>query len=344
VSEFPSTRYAGSKQKIVNWIWNIIGGLQFETCLDGFGGMASVSYKMKLNNKRVHFNDILKSCQIRGKAIIENSMIQVSEQEVNQVLKNNKTTLYPTFIADNFQGIYYTDDENKWLDMIVHNINRVEDEYKQAIFRSALYQACLIKRPFNLFHRNNLYLRLNHKESKFNNYVTWERPFEHYFRKFIKEINISIFDNGKNNKSYKKDIFSLSKKYDLVYLDPPYIGTWKEDYLTKYHFLEGLSDYDNWRANINYEVKTRKYKPIKEISDWNKTSMINSLFDTMINKFDNSIIALSYRADGYPSREKIIQIFEDNNRTVKIYEKNYQYVLSPKKTKELLFVSEQSLK
>jgi adenine-specific DNA-methyltransferase len=59
--EFPTTRYVGSKLKIINWIWDKIKEINFETYLDAFGGMASVSYLLKKKSKKIIFNDILKS-------------------------------------------------------------------------------------------------------------------------------------------------------------------------------------------------------------------------------------------------------------------------------------------
>ena len=38
VAKFPSTRYQGSKLKFVDWIWNCIKDVPFNTVLDAFGG------------------------------------------------------------------------------------------------------------------------------------------------------------------------------------------------------------------------------------------------------------------------------------------------------------------
>ena len=49
---------------------------------------------------------------------------------------------------------------------------------ERALFRYLIYQACLKKRPFNLFHRANLRLRTNRRVKRsFGNAVTWERSF-----------------------------------------------------------------------------------------------------------------------------------------------------------------------
>ena len=57
---FPSTRYQGSKLKLVNWIWDNIKGLKFDTALDAFGGTGCVSHMLKSKGKQVTYNDVLK--------------------------------------------------------------------------------------------------------------------------------------------------------------------------------------------------------------------------------------------------------------------------------------------
>ena len=49
---FPSTRYQGSKQKFVDWIWQCIKDIPFHTVLDAFGGTGSIAYKMKEEEKK----------------------------------------------------------------------------------------------------------------------------------------------------------------------------------------------------------------------------------------------------------------------------------------------------
>jgi len=155
----PSTRYQGSKQKIVDWIWTNIENLKFDTFLDAFSGTGVVGYYAKLNGKEVTSNDILKSNFIIAQSIIENSKEKLLEDDVNFILRKHPEIKYPTFIQDTFKDIYYTEEENRWLDITITNINHIKNKYKRAIAFNALFQSCIIKRPFNLFHRKNLYLR-----------------------------------------------------------------------------------------------------------------------------------------------------------------------------------------
>ena len=68
--KFPSTRYQGSKLKLVDWIINETKNYSYETVLDAFGGTGSVSYSYKKIGKEVTYNDILKFNYQFGKALI----------------------------------------------------------------------------------------------------------------------------------------------------------------------------------------------------------------------------------------------------------------------------------
>ena len=56
IVNLPSTRYVGSKQKIVRWIWDNIQDLKFNSFLDLFGGTGVVGYVAKLEGKKVIYN------------------------------------------------------------------------------------------------------------------------------------------------------------------------------------------------------------------------------------------------------------------------------------------------
>ena len=62
--EIPSTRYVGSKQKIVNWVWDNIQDLDFNSFLDLFGGTGIVGYVAKLHGKKVPQSNFWQYCSI----------------------------------------------------------------------------------------------------------------------------------------------------------------------------------------------------------------------------------------------------------------------------------------
>ena len=72
ISKFPSTRYRGSKRKIIPWLWDSFKELDFTSALDVFGGTTSVSYLLKNMGKAVTYNDYLHFNYLIGLALIEN--------------------------------------------------------------------------------------------------------------------------------------------------------------------------------------------------------------------------------------------------------------------------------
>ncbi|GAH69092.1 unnamed protein product, partial [marine sediment metagenome] len=158
-ARFPSTRYQGSKAKLVDWIWEQISELHFATCLDAFGGTGAVAYRMKQEGKEVTYNDLLRFNHQIGLALIENAQIRLGPERVRWLLRRHADLAYPSFVADTFGDVYFTDEENAWIDQTITNIRQLDRPYEFALAFFALCQACIIKRPYNLFHRKNLYMR-----------------------------------------------------------------------------------------------------------------------------------------------------------------------------------------
>ncbi len=46
--KLPTTRYQGSKSKIVEWIWEAVKKINFKSVLDAFGGTGIVGYFLKM--------------------------------------------------------------------------------------------------------------------------------------------------------------------------------------------------------------------------------------------------------------------------------------------------------
>jgi len=339
-ARFPSTRYQGSKAKLSNWIWEQVADLNFITCLDAFGGTGAVAYRFKQAEKQVTYNDNLRFNYHIGSALIENSQYSLNNNEVNWLLDKHHNISYPTFIQDNFHDIYFTDEENAWIDQTITNIRHLNDPYKYALAFFALCQACIIKRPYNLFHRKNLYIRFAEVERSFGNKATWDRPFTEWFRVFIEEANQAVFDNGKNNRAMNLDYMDIPDEYDLVYIDTPYISkrSVPVDYFWYYHFLEGLTIYDEWGKYIDRSSKHLRLKP--RINEWTDKNLIYGAFDKLFKKFQKSILVVSYRSDGIPSETELISILKRYKKKVNvIHYGQYKYVLSTNaESKEILLI------
>lgn len=335
----PSTRYQGSKSKLAWWICDTLSELDFSTVLDGFGGTGVMSYALKRRGKQVTYNDHLKFNSYVGLALIENSQETLTKDDVSILLQDPPCS-YDSFITETFKDIYYTDEENQWLDVVIQNTEQLPVT-KKTLAYYALFQACLVKRPFNLFHRKNLYIRFANVERSFGNKSTWDRPFVEHFTNFIHEVNSLIFDNGKKNKVLNSDIFAVKGDFDLVYLDPPYISrkNMTVDYHQFYHFLEGMVHYSNWNSMIDYQSKHRRLIPTD--NPWNDKDRTREAFRAAFDRFRDSAIAVSYRADGIPSIHEIEEDMKMFKKKVRVFSSDqYKYVLSNSTGKEVLIVAE----
>lgn len=337
---FPSTRYQGSKSKLVDWIKYYTQDLKFDSVLDAFGGTGSVAYMYKKLGKRIFYNDTLKFNYYIGLALIENNSVILDDEDVDFILSKDYRIKYPTFIQDTFQDIYFANEENAWLDMVVINIERLTNVYKRAIAFYALFQACIIKRPYNLFHRKNLYIRLANVERSFGNKKTWDTSFEEHFRNFVMMANRAVFDNHRENKVYCSDIFDLKihSAAGLVYIDTPYISKkgFGVNYFEFYHFLEGLTDYNNWEKKIDYKSKHKRM--LSEENIWCDKKRITSAFGGLFNKYKDSIIVISYRDDGIPSVAELEEMLRNTKDSVETKKIDYKYVLSNVQSKEILLI------
>lgn len=336
---FPSTRFQGSKLKLVDWIWDAIKDLDFDTTLDAFGGTGCVGYMLKRKGKKVTYNDLLKFNWYIGLALIENDKCKLTEKDVAFLVTKHNKVKYPTFVYDTFKDIYFTDEENQWIDTVATNISLLDDIYKRAIAYFALCQACIIKRPFNLFHRKNLYLRFSEVDRNFGNKVTWDTPFEIHFRKFVDEANGAVFSNGQQNKSLNLDAFDIEGEFNLVYIDTPYVSKNGDgvDYFDFYHFLEGLVNYPNWGEMIDYRTKHKKLKGNGSV--WINKNQIHSAFDRLFKKFKDSILVVSYRSDGIPSIKELENLMKKYKPSIEeLKRKNYKYVLSNNHSEEILLI------
>lgn len=336
---FPSTRFQGSKLKIVDWIWEAIKDIDFDTAIDAFGGTGSVGYMLKTKGKEVTYNDILKFNWCIGTALIENSEVILSKQDADFLLTRHNGIQYPTFIYDTFKNVYFTDEENRWIDVVATNISLLNDPYKKALAYFALFQSCIIKRPYNLFHRKNLYIRFSDVERNFGNKTTWDTPFEVHFRQFVHEANQAVFSNGRQNTALNLDVFDIEGNFDLVYIDTPYISQKGVgvDYLGFYHFLEGLVNYDKWSEMIDYGTKHRTLKRTDSV--WTDKNRIRVAFDKLFNKFKDSILVVSYRSDGIPSITELAALLKKYKSEVEeLKRKDYKYVLSTNQSEEVLLI------
>lgn len=341
VDRFPRTRYQGSKRKLAKAIAQAVGHLNCETVLDAFGGSGAVAYAFKCAGASVTYNDLLSFNHQIGVALIENAGVTLQSELSAAIGMRMPGRDYPSFISNTFDGIYFTRSENTWLDIAVTNIRHLDDSYERAIAWFAICQAALAKRPYNLFHRRNLYMRTADVPRSFGNKATWERPFGAHVACAVREANAAVIDNGRPCRALCADVMSIEPRYDLVYIDTPYvrqsgIGV---DYRDFYHFLEGMLHYDRWHEMV--DRSSRHLRLTREPNVWSRADTCRAAFRDLFDKFRASTMVVSYRSDGMPSIEELRTWLRQFKRRVDVVENvAYQYALSKNRTsREVLLIA-----
>ena len=344
IARFPSTRYYGSKRRLLAWMYRHLSGLNFETALDVFGGTGSVSLLFKAMRKHVTYHDGMRFNEDVARTVLADN-VSLTRLELNAFLAS--VIPYAATISRWFAGVFFTDSENCWLDGFVRALADAKLNPEQvALARYLLYQACLKKRPFNLFHRANLGLRTKRDVKRsFGNAVTWERSFAHHMLQAYDELaRLALPRSCKTIILPASNPSLIPTGYDLVYLDPPYINLEPrynhDDYWRRYHFLEGLSCYSEWDTQIDPASDIRLFPAPDWFGEWGRIDTFKEKLFSFINSHRNSIVALSYISGAHPSEGEIKAHFEEQFAEVSVHSAPHHHALSKSCKRELLFIGQ----
>lgn len=341
IARFPATRYYGSKRKLLGWMYSHLSPIRFDSVLDAFGGTGSVSLLFKAMRKRVTYHDGLLFNEDVGRTVLADRPA-LGRADVEAILSGIQPRA--GVVSQHFSGIFFKEDENAWLDGFANQLNKIQSADERALLRYLIYQACLKKRPFNLFHRANLKLRTNQAVPRsFGNAVTWERSFTHHALQAYDDLarthlelgsSVSILPSGSAE--------NIAPGYDLVYIDPPYISCEerynRDDYWRRYNFLEGLARYEQWSGLINFSSDIRLFDPPAWFVDWGRAHSFKDRLFSFIDAHQRSIVVLSYVSDAIPTEAEIKSHFESRFFQVSIHSSEHNHALSRVRKREILFI------
>ena len=315
LSKFPSTRYMGSKDKLLPALFETFNNLEFNSALDIMSGTNSVAYLLKSMNKKVIANDYMHMNFLIAKSLIGNNSITLSNDLIAELLKKNRTN---QFIEKNFLGIYFDDADTRNIQTINNNINELLENSERAIAKSALIRACIKKRPRGIFAYTGLRYNDGRKDLR--------QTIKEHFRNSVSTINNAIFSNQQSNKAMNLDSMKVNEKVDLVYIDPPYFSPLSDnEYVRRYHFVEGIARY--WQGvELQEDTKTKKFKNYP--SPFSKLDTTINAFEELVKRYSKSHIVISYSSNALPKKEVITQILQKYKSNVEVKSVDYRYSFS----------------
>lgn len=317
VRKYPPTRYMGSKSKLLEAIWSVTKEFEFDSVLDLFSGSGIVGYMFKCAGKAVTSNDYMAMSAVFSKALIENSCIMLSDNDVNKLLEFSADNDH--FVATTFDGLYFSNEDNDFIDSVRHNIKSLNDPYKQALATAALIRACTKKRPRGIF----TYTGMRYDDGR----LDIKKSIEQHFVEAVDVLNSAVFDNRQQNVSSWHDALTLSiPNPDLVYIDPPYF-TPKSDneYVRRYHFVEGLAR--DWRdVEIQQQTKTKKFRSYP--TPFSTLEGTKRAFEEIISTYSSSILVISYSSNSQPSKDEIVSMISRYKEHVTVVPVDYTYTFA----------------
>jgi len=313
LENFPGTRYMGSKYRVLPFILETLKDIQYDSVLDAFSGSACVSYMFKQQGKRVVSNDFMQFTYHFANALIENQDVILTAEDQKLLLSANRKA--GTFIADTFSGLYFTDQENHFLDIVRANIELLNNKYKKSLALAALSRACMKRRARGIFTFTGDRYDDGRRDMKID--------LKQHFVENIDAFNKAVFDNSRHNLAFGLDVFDVDVDVDLVYLDPPYFTPNSDnDYSRRYHFVEGLVR--QWEGvEIQHDTVTKKFKRY-ETPFYSKDSIYEA-FERMFEKFKNQIIVLSYSSNSVPDKSELVNLLKSYKKHVQVHQIEHTY-------------------
>jgi adenine-specific DNA-methyltransferase len=312
-AQFPRLRYMGSKYRLAPHLASVFAEVGGKTALDAFSGSGVVAYLLKSLGYQVTANDFLAFPAIIAEATVANRETTLTEDDLELICGPPADDR--DFIQRNFDGLYFTPDDRRFLDSAWSHIDRLAGP-KRALAISALVLSAARKQPRGVFTVTGLRYDDGRRDLRI--------PLSEHFRERAAEYNSVVFDSGKTCLSVCGDVFDLpTDGYDVVYLDPPYAPPRDDNcYIKRYHFLEGLAVY--WRGQkILQHTRTKKLQ--KRYTPFSYQRTVVDALGRTIKRFKDSTIVLSYSSNAVPDVDTIGGLLSDVKEDVEVRIVDHRY-------------------
>lgn len=314
-ARFPRLRYMGSKYRLLPHLAGVFAEVGGSTAADAFCGSGVVSYLLKTLGYQVTSNDFLVFPSIVAGATVANAATVLDEATVDRICGPPADDR--DFISSTFDGLYFTAADRAFLDSAWSHIDLLGGHDRDLAI-SALILSAARKQPRGVFTFTDS-----------SRYADGRRDLRlslaEHFREAVADYNAVVFDNGRHNQAGRGDVFDLDPgPYDLVYLDPPYAPPRDDnDYIKRYHFLEGLAVY--WRGTtIMQDTKTKKLA--KRFTPFAyKRTVEDALLRTFERFADSGTIVVSYSSNAIPDAARITELLGKVKNAVEMRTVDHNY-------------------
>lgn len=306
---WPRVRWMGSKYKLLPHLAQAFADVApTGTALDAFSGSGVVSYLMKRQGYQVHSNDYLAFPGVLATAGIVNQATTLTQADIDVILSPSADGR--SFIEDTYTGIFYTPDDLRFLDSAWSHIDQMVG-HKRALAISSLCLAAARRQPRGVFTISG---DLSHYDDGRRDLRT---SMQDHFVERAATYNAAVFSNKQTNRVTSREVADLDQRqYDIAYLDPPYAPPRDDnDYIKRFHFLEGLSRY--WAGDVLMEDTKTKKLP-KRVTPFSSRRTVVEGFRDLFKRFHDSPIVLSYSSNALPDADTLIGLLRETKSDVEV--------------------------
>ncbi len=327
-NQIPKTqgiKYAGSKLKILPYIFDIVAELDVKNILDGFSGSTRVSQAFAKLGFDTTSNDISVWSETFAKCFLLNTRKPEYYAEIINHLNSLKG--FDGWFTEHYGG--ETDStkrpfqvkNTRKLDAVRDEIDRLNlDEIEKAVALTSLI------------------LALDSVDSTLGHYAAYLREWSPRSHKHLTLKLPDLFVNQANNRVIKGDIFETVNKneFDLAYFDPPY-GSNNEKmppsrvrYAAYYHIWTTVISNDkpeifgkaNRREDTRDTVSASVFEEFRKDEDDSFIAM--NAIKKLIRATKSRYILLSYSSGGRATKEELYAILNDSGKLLKAVEIDYK--------------------
>lgn len=297
---YPRLRYMGSKYRLLPTLARVFAEVGGATALDPFSGSGVVSYLLKASGYAVTSRDYLNFPVILTRAACTNQSLRLGDADVHQIVHGGNLD-GRDFISRTYDGLFFTQEDLRFLDAAWSQIETMAGP-RRDLAVAALVLAAARKQPRGVFTVTGL----RYDDGR----ASLHLPLADQFVDCVNAWNIAVFE-GEPCCAFQGDVSGAATDADLVYLDPPYAPPRDDnDYVKRYWFLEGLSDYwQNGSAAVMHSTNTRKL-PKRPTAFGSKLTICAAL-STMFDQFSGSTIVLSYGSNAVPALDSLVGMLRE---------------------------------
>lgn len=329
IIETPKTegiKYAGSKLKMLSYIFDMISVLEVDSVLDGFSGSTRVSQAFAKAGFKTTSSDISVWSETLAKAYLLNTKNPSAYQHLIDHLNTLKG--YEGWFSAHYGGTIENKEKRPFQLKNTMKLDAIRDEIDKLNLEEIEKAVAL----------TSLILALDSVDSTLGHYAAYLADWSPRSHNDIQLQVPKLIENRRDNTVLRGDIFDTlkNKTYDLAYFDPPY-GSNNEKmppsrvrYNSYYHIWTSVILNDkpklfgkvNRREDSRDEIAASIFEEFRKDDNGNFIAM--QAIRRLIRETNSRYILLSYSSGGRATKEELFDIIHSETKLIRALEIDYK--------------------